>query len=130
MGGLLVKQALITSKLNPRHECIRRSTYGLMFFATPHRGGNWAGLADFAANICGSVSGSPKNSLLQQLKGKSLLNEIALDQFSHQTSDYEIISYYETKMTKVKIKGRRVMPKAVSMVIFPKVTFKDNAEIM
>ena len=110
MGGLLVKQALVNSRLNTEYECINKSTFGVVFFATPHRGGNKAGLADFAADVCSSILGNPRNSLLDQLKRNSVLNDIGLDQFSHQTSDYRIISYFETKLTRLKKKNRRVFP--------------------
>lgn len=41
LGGLLVKQALIEARLNERkYSCLKASTYGLVFFATPHAGGN------------------------------------------------------------------------------------------
>lgn len=41
LGGLLVKQALIEAKLSEgKYRCLRASTYGLVFFATPHAGGN------------------------------------------------------------------------------------------
>ena len=40
LGGLLVKQALIEARLNERYRCLKASTYGLVFFATPHAGGN------------------------------------------------------------------------------------------
>ena len=41
LGGLLVKQALIEARLNERrYRCLKASTFGLVFFATPHAGGN------------------------------------------------------------------------------------------
>lgn len=41
LGGLLVKQALIEARLNERkYGCLKTSTHGLVFFATPHTGGN------------------------------------------------------------------------------------------
>lgn len=40
LGGLLVKQALIEARLNEKYRCLKASTYGLVFFATPHAGGN------------------------------------------------------------------------------------------
>ena len=40
LGGVLVKQALIEARLNQRYRCVKASTYGLVFFATPHAGGN------------------------------------------------------------------------------------------
>ena len=40
------------------------------------KGGNKAGLGDFAANICSALTGEAKNSLLEQLQRNSILNEI------------------------------------------------------
>lgn len=40
LGGLLVKQALIEAQLNAKYGCLKASTYGLVFFATPHKGGS------------------------------------------------------------------------------------------
>lgn len=41
LGGLLVKQALIEASINERkYGSLKKSTYGLVFFATPHAGGN------------------------------------------------------------------------------------------
>ena len=118
MGGLLVKQSLIAARLDPTHECMLQSTYGLMFFATPHRGGNWAGIADFAANIVSGIRGEAKNALL---------NDIALDQFSHQRSNYDIISYFEIRPTRVKVKGRRVLSKIASTVCYRPLITRQQA---
>ena len=41
LGGLVVKQALVEARLNEqKYGCLKASTYGLVFFATPHAGGN------------------------------------------------------------------------------------------
>ncbi len=40
LGGLLIKQALVEAKINEqKYGCLKASTYGLVFFATPHAGG-------------------------------------------------------------------------------------------
>ena len=109
LGGLLVKQALIEAKLNPRYECVKASTHGIVFFATPHRGGNKAGIAESAAKFCSALTGQTRNSLLQTLTKNSLLNEVSEDQFRPQLNDYEVLSYMETLKMGVK-KNLRHLP--------------------
>lgn len=40
LGGQLIKQALINAHNNPKYTPIKNATTGLVFFATPHRGGD------------------------------------------------------------------------------------------
>lgn len=40
LGGLVVKQAMVEARKTENPICV--ATYGMMFFATPHRGGNMA----------------------------------------------------------------------------------------
>ena len=133
MGGLLVKQALIEAKIHSsNYGCIRVSTKGLVFFATPHAGGNLAGLADVAANFTSAMTGSAKNSLLKTLKQNSLLNEISKDHFRPQLGDYKVLSFIESKKMDVRIGGKRMklrlVPQITSMVfLFPK---KLNAALL
>ena len=105
-----------------RYVCIKTSTYGLVFFATPHSGASKASVGKFVANIASSVTGTPTNSLLDQLQERSFLNEMTLDLFSEQTSDYEILSYFETKRTditvKIKFFGKWKLSKRTSIVSF------------
>ena len=97
LGGLLVKQALIEAMLNPLYRCIKASTYGLVFFATPHSGGNKAGIAESAAKLCSALTGHTRNSLVQTLTKHSLLNEVSKDHFRFQLNDYEVLTYMETQ---------------------------------
>lgn len=115
LGGLLVKQALVEAKLNPLYTCIKASTYGLVFFGTPHSGGNRAGVADCAAKLCSALTGHGTNSLLQTLEKASLLNEISKDHFRPQIGDYEVLTFMETRMMEVRIRRRRFMPQVTSM---------------
>ncbi len=63
-----MKQALVGAKTNPLYSCIKASTYGLVFFATPHSGGNGASVADSAAKLCSALTRQAKNSLLETLE--------------------------------------------------------------
>ena len=111
-----MKQALIKAVGHARYICIKKSTYGLIFFATPHRGASSADLGDFMANIGSALTGNPKNSLLSQLKKKSFLNDLTIDLFSQQSEDYEILSYFETRKTTIRVKYRPIVPKTISIV--------------
>ena len=115
LGGLLVKQALIEALLNQKYKCIKASTYGIVFFATPHSGGNGAGIAESAAKFCSALTGQTRNSLLQTLTKHSLLNEVSTDQFRPQLNDYEVLTYIET--LKMNVKNLRYLPHT-SMVSF------------
>ena len=103
LGGLLVKQALVEARIDPSYKCLKASTKGLAFFATPHRGGEGAGVAEAAANVCSAFTGQPRNKLLESLKSKSLITELSSDQFRHQLNDYEVLSLIERRKMSVKI---------------------------
>ena len=103
LRGLLVKQALVEASVNPRYRCLKASAQGLVFFATPHRGGEGAGVAEAAASVCSAFTGQPRNNLLESLKSKSLITELSSDQFRHQLNDYEVISFIERRKMSVKI---------------------------
>ena len=108
LGGLLVKQALVEAKTDPLYTCLKASTHGLVFFATPHRGGEGAAVAEAAATICSAFTGRPRNQLLKSLKSKSLITELSSDQFRHQLNDYEVLSFIERRKLSVKIV--RILP--------------------
>ncbi|KAL8711670.1 MAG: hypothetical protein Q9225_007083 [Loekoesia sp. 1 TL-2023] len=103
LGGLLVKQALVEAKDNPLYKCLKASTYGLVFFATPHCGGEKAGVAEAAANVCSAFTGQPKNKLLDSLKANSLINGLSSDLFKHQLDHYDIFSFIERRKMPLKI---------------------------
>lgn len=103
LGGLLVKQALVEARIDPLYKCLKASTCGLVFFATPHRGGEGAGVAKAAADICSAFTGQPRNKLLESLKSKSLITELSSDQFRHQLDDFEVLSLIERRKMPVKI---------------------------
>ena len=103
LGGLLVKQALVEARIDPLYKCLKASTCGLVFFATPHRGGERAGVAKVAADICSAFTGQPRNKLLDSLKSRALITELSSDQFRHQLNDYDVLSFIERRKMAVKI---------------------------
>ncbi len=87
---------------NYAYGTIREATKGLVFFGTPHRGGNGVALGKVVANIVTAVTGNDRNDILKSLSTNSLLTTNANDDFSHQWEDYKVVTFYETRKTKVK----------------------------
>jgi len=116
LGGLLVKQALVEARIDPEYRCLKSSTCGLVFFATPHRGGEAAGVAKVAADICSAFTREPRNKLLESLKSKSLITELSSDLFRHQLNDFEVLSLIERRKTPVKISTFSAATKMVSVI--------------
>jgi protein SERAC1 len=83
--------------VNPDFNSIYRSTYGIVFFGTPHRGGNYVSVGEFAANISKAALQKPSKALLEMLKNNSQnLNELT-NLFRHQLNNYRIVSFYEKR---------------------------------
>jgi len=100
LGGLVVKQALVTAKNNDDYKKIREATVGLVFFAVPHRGGHGASLGTIAKNIVVSLTGEGQNNLVESLKQNSFFQESQAALFKHQLEDYHIVSVIEDRPTK------------------------------
>ncbi|KAI0102566.1 hypothetical protein GGR51DRAFT_286998 [Nemania sp. FL0031] len=97
MGGILVKRALVHAKSDKNYEPIHTSTAGLVFFATPHKGGNHAALGDVAAKIARGVLLYPSNTFMEALKRNSIFADTFIDDFRQHLEDYLILSFYETR---------------------------------
>ncbi|MCJ1355726.1 MAG: hypothetical protein MMC33_005718 [Icmadophila ericetorum] len=91
----------------------------LVFFGTPHGGGNRAATAKYVANIASIFTGEPRNNLLSALKCGSLYNEATIDDFNPQIGSYDVVSFFETRKTNVKIRGWRLLLQITSMVSEP-----------
>ena len=96
MGGLLIKQALINAHNNPKYTPIKDSTTGLVFFATPHRGGEWklVSLGGLAAKIATSVGFQKGDDVIETLKEGSIFSDIMHEHWRHQLLKYEITSFW------------------------------------
>jgi hypothetical protein len=89
---------LIQSKLNRSYGEIGTSTYGIVFFGTPHRGGNNAKLGAVVADVFRAILGNPKNTFMEALKGKSSpFSDDLVRKFQLLVQDYSILSFFETR---------------------------------
>ncbi|KAK8097440.1 hypothetical protein PG984_016579 [Apiospora sp. TS-2023a] len=107
MGGLVVKQAIVTSILKAgNYGIIKERTYGIVFLGTPHRGSNQTAFPSLLANIANT--GTP---VLSRFIGKSradLINVLKRDagdleklsyQFADQLAVIKIASFIELDIT-------------------------------
>jgi hypothetical protein len=91
-------QALLLAKHNDRvYGQLRQNTKSIVFFATPHRGGNNTTIGQIAVNVVKFFTGNLKNDLVESLqKNSKTLAQLSAD-FSHQYEDYNFVSVVETK---------------------------------
>jgi hypothetical protein len=87
---------LTEAKLNDVYNPIREATYGIAFFATPHRGGSHAKLGDIAASVAKGMLRTPDNTFMEALKKDSMFAEGITEDFRHQLEDFAVLSFYET----------------------------------
>lgn len=83
---------------DPKYTAIRKATYGLVFFGTPHHGAKDVELGMVAASIARFVSnGRASNDLLECLKQNSLFTRQMSGRFRHQLESYRVVSFIEGK---------------------------------
>ncbi|KAJ5623510.1 hypothetical protein N7490_012115, partial [Penicillium lividum] len=102
LGGLVIKQALLNAKEDPKYNSIRTATSGLVFFGTPHRGAKAVELGKIAARVARFISkGQASNDLLDCLEHNSLFTRQMSDRFRHQLEDYRVVSFIEGKEVQI-----------------------------
>ena len=109
-----MKRALLNSSLEKgRSELgwIKESTRGVVFFAIQHKGFSSVGAVKFAL---GGVMGKKEER-------EMLPNEIEIldEEFTPQMADYRILTFFETKLTKVKTKIFGSFPFSTRVVCTP-----------
>lgn len=128
-------QALLLAKNNDRiYGDLRNKTKALVFFATPHRGGNGTTLGQIAANAATFFSGNLRNDLVESLrKNSKYLAQLSAD-FSHQYEDYDFISVVETRgLIKAPFRTVSVVPviKASSQYSYtPQIVVDSDSAIL
>ncbi|PNP48570.1 hypothetical protein THARTR1_10309 [Trichoderma harzianum] len=90
-------KALVEGTLDPGYGSIVKATRLLVFFATPHLGGNYSGIGDIAAKIVRTGLGTPSNDLLDGLKAGSRDVIRRFEQARHLPANCLVISFYETE---------------------------------
>jgi hypothetical protein len=76
------------------------STYGIIFFATPHGGGQHVSFADLVFSIGRAVFNKPQNDIMTALKKNDFYSNQNRADFLPRTKDFHFISFYETKPTR------------------------------
>src|ERR1700761_9086521 len=73
------------------------SSFGLVFFGTPHSGGanGLVQMGRIASRIVTSLSTNPRNDLMEAVTHGSLYSDILQEGFRQQLLNYKIISFYE-----------------------------------
>ncbi|KAI2471901.1 Alpha/Beta hydrolase protein [Annulohypoxylon bovei var. microspora] len=97
LGGIIVKRALVHSSSDSLYRNINKSTYGIVFFGTPHNGGAYAEIGHQIAKFCRYILRNPSNTFMHALKKNSVFLDSITGDFRHQLEKLEIISFYETQ---------------------------------
>jgi len=97
----VVKRALVEAMLDPKkYGAIRKATYGIAFFSTPHRGSPHAPFGSIVAGIVRHVKMQPSNTLMKSLKRDSVLtNELSKD-YRSQLGSFHVLSFLEQRKAK------------------------------
>lgn len=77
---------------------------GIVFFATPHQGGNGVPLGEVVTKAILRLSGetASKSDILDNLKPMSAHSEALTRNFRPMLEKYQFISFFETKPTRTK----------------------------
>lgn len=103
LGGLVVKQAIINTKLSTRFQALHKSTYSIMFFSTPHKDSDKANYAKMVAGILSFFTGEPRNKeLMDSLCKDSFFSTQSRDDFRRMVEKLKVVSFFETKPTELK----------------------------
>ena len=90
-------QALVEANVVPRYKSVRNATYGIVFFSTPHQGGEAGSLGKIASKIVQATMPDTKSSFLDALESDSLFANTVVEDFRSQLEEYKVISFYETQ---------------------------------
>ncbi|KAI9808253.1 MAG: hypothetical protein M1825_004710 [Sarcosagium campestre] len=100
LGGIVVKQALLQAKLEPRYQSIKDATLGIIFFGTPHRGSDKATYGKVLATVAQFMSHRPPPRLVAALQTNSDVLLRLTSDFRFQLPDYQVYSFFELRPMK------------------------------
>ena len=83
--------------LDSTYKSIVEATCLLVFFATPHQGGNYATVGDAISGIVRACMHKPSNDLIKSLKSSSDEATRRFEQFRHLSEKFLVISFYEAE---------------------------------
>lgn len=85
----------MAATLDATYKSIVEAACLLVFFATPHQGGNYASLGDIVAKIVRTGMSKPRNDLLDALKENSDQAMQRFEQARHLPERCLVVSFYE-----------------------------------
>ena len=88
---------MVFGRINNRSKPIYEATYGLVFFGTPHRGGNHANVGSSFASVVRAILGRPENSFMHALKRGTFYAEALDRDFREIQEDFFVLTFYETQ---------------------------------
>lgn len=97
----MVKAAIIEASLDVTYQAIAEATKLLVFFATPHRGGNYASFGDIVASIVRAGTQKRNNGLLDALKKDSDAATIRFAQSRHIYERCNVVNFYEGRSYRI-----------------------------
>jgi hypothetical protein len=111
-------QALLHAKLADNHiehyKAIFTSTYGILFFGTPHQGGNGVEFGQLVQTIA-SVAIQTNKGLLDHLKKGSEFLEKSLDEYRFIADKFDTKFCYETVPMRIFGISKMVMSNATAL---------------
>ncbi|KAK2598930.1 hypothetical protein QQS21_005608 [Conoideocrella luteorostrata] len=91
----LKRKALVAATLDESYKSIVETTRLLVFFATPHQGGNYASIGDIITKIARTCLIKPSNSLVDALKRNSNEATKRFEQSRHLYEKCLVVSFFE-----------------------------------
>ncbi|KAI5194011.1 hypothetical protein E4T38_09764 [Aureobasidium subglaciale] len=132
LGGLVVKSALIhanqaTGTNLEHHRSIKLSTYGILFFGTPHQGGNGVALGKVLATIASAFIFTNPEILDHLEKGSEWLEQ-QLDYYKFIAADFDTKFFYETIPTRLPM-GKTMLIVDKNSAIVPGASNVESVEV-
>ena len=88
---------MVLGRIKDRYKPIYEATYGLVFFGTPHRGGNHANVGSSFASVVRAILGGPENSFMHALKKGTFYAEVLDRDFREIQESFFVLTFYETQ---------------------------------
>jgi hypothetical protein len=92
---MTLSQALTWARIEAQYKNINEQTIGIVFFGTPHRGGESASYGNVLTNIATNIM--PASRLVSALQTNSDQLMRLASEFKFQLSKYQIVSFYELR---------------------------------
>ena len=97
LGGIIVKQALVLAQDEAEYESIKNHTTGIFFFATPHKGSDFANYGRALAKLSTRLLNRPNPMLIKALKSNSQTLLDLTEEFTTLAPNFQIATFYELK---------------------------------